>query len=677
MVFETHGESWTRKHDDPRRPLFASVPVIAYPQNLAELRVLLANSDRTQRFKAGGSHWSLSAAAMSDGTYVETHDPLERHPAMGRTLNEVVPGCLSDELLDRLGNDHAAELGSLFHVESGKRIYQAYAELDQVDDLQSTQTLAGHLFHNYDSNTAYAGPWAFQTLGGAGGQTVVGALSTGTHGGDFDRGPVSDSVQALHLVVDGGKHYWIEPDYCEWGVPLTGDDKLRAVYGDDLQVLRSDKVFNAALVSVGRFGVIYSVVLRVVRQYALREDRVLRRWEGLKADIKDEKSSLYVGSDPEHSSCRFLQIAVCVTPYGIGDHLAGVTRRFEKSAEGAPGHAERVGNPSREVDPKIGAHRYSKAGVEFTFDPGGDTDPLARLCANPDFLLDAIDAAIGEIEDLVESQGVVIGGAIAYVGFTGGAAALGGLLALLAPLALLVLALRELVALLDPHARLGEVFDAVRGVLLSPYNPDPISGAAGVFMWRLIAFIAFKSQQGDRAYTALSYAVMDQHDYRNISCEVNVDSVEVFFDADGDELIAFVDALLAYEAAQEHKGRAFVGYASLRFTGKTRALLGPQRWRRTASVEVACLRDTEGSQHLVDHAVALALDPNYKAVLHWGQHNDVDAYGTYLAFGQASLADPSYNDLTAWREVLADLTEGGHRKGFSSTFTRQAGLELL
>jgi hypothetical protein len=85
-------------------------------------------------------------------------------------------------------------------------------------------------------NSDYLGPWGFQTLGGAGGQTVFNALTTGTHGGDIKFPPIADSVVALHLVADGGKHYWIEP-----GTPtdhthklqLTDDKKLKALYGND------------------------------------------------------------------------------------------------------------------------------------------------------------------------------------------------------------------------------------------------------------------------------------------------------------------------------------------------------------------------------------------------------------------------------------------------------------
>src|SRR5262245_37208802 len=40
---------------------------------------------------------------------------------------------------------------------------------------------------------------AMPTLGGANGQTIVGALSTSTHGGDFDEPPFCDLIHAVHL----------------------------------------------------------------------------------------------------------------------------------------------------------------------------------------------------------------------------------------------------------------------------------------------------------------------------------------------------------------------------------------------------------------------------------------------------------------------------------------------
>jgi hypothetical protein len=271
----------------------------------------------------------------------------------------------------------------------------------------------------------------------------------------------------------------------------------------------------------------------------------------------------------------------------------------------------------------------------------------------------------------VNTNGTVVGAGIGAIAVAGGV----GLLALIPALLLILVVLRALLDAFDDDTRFGEHMETIKNGLLDPDEPDPLKRAAGIFTWQLIVFLAFQSQQEDRDYEAISYAVMDQKDYLNISCEVNVDSVEVFFDAVDDRLIAFVDALIAYETMQEFDGLAFVGYASLRFMGPTRALLGMQKHQVTAAVEVACLRDVSGSQELIDHAVRLALNPNIGGVLHWGQRNDATAADIERLFGDSTSV--TNGDLGAWRKALDLVTAGGALDGFSSEFTRRTGLEVV
>jgi hypothetical protein len=64
-------------------------------------------------FKAAGSHWALSNAAISDHTFIETHDPNEAHKAMGATLGAYARDgrrfvVLADERLSAFLELHAA-----------------------------------------------------------------------------------------------------------------------------------------------------------------------------------------------------------------------------------------------------------------------------------------------------------------------------------------------------------------------------------------------------------------------------------------------------------------------------------------------------------------------------------------------------------------------------------------
>ena len=677
---------WRRKHDAPGTSLTA--PAICYPTSLEELIELCDTTP--ERMHAAGSHWGLSTAAISDHTFIETHDPANQRRAMARTLFDVIPGCMTDEFLEMMGRRHPIpfetnlhdETPYFVHVETGKRVYELYAELDQ-DTGADPRSLASHLERSR-GNHHYSGPWAFRTLGSAGGQTVFGALTTGTHGGDFGRPPIADDVAALHLIVAGGKHFWIEPAVQPEDLPLTHDDALKSVYAIDryggeenFEIVRDDRIFRAVLVGAHRFGVVYSIVLRAVRQYMLRETRVLGTWQNIRGFIADRNSWLYAVPP----SNKFLQIAVSLTPFnGFTQNLAGISKRNNARWDpdsGPPlGRTARVGERRPDPDPLTGNPVFSEAGTSFPLDPD-ETDPsktaagtfLEHACSNGNFLVGVIEAAIDDLTQFAENPEDPTPTDIIAVATLGGG---GGLLTLREALRAIVEVLARLLGELrggGDDLRFGQVLDGVRGELLD--FPDPVLRQAGIFAWQLIFFKAFTSKQKPIDYTAISYAIMDTHDYRNVSCDVNVDSVEVFFRADDPMLIAFVDALIAFEIRQEFEGRAFVGYASLRFTGRTRALLGPQRWDRTCVVEVAGLTDVEGSSELIDFAQALSRDRNFSGVLHWGQRNDSNREDIEWRFGDAN--DPRNGNLGRWREALQQIN--GDSDAFSSAFTVQTGLE--
>jgi hypothetical protein len=683
-----HHSPWTRKHDDPRRPLLRDVPEIVFPRTLADLAEICRGPE-PRRLKAAGSHWALSRAAISDATFIETHDPKNARPGLSKTLHTAVPHGLHQDLLAEMRHPQFADnFGTLVHVEAGKRIYQIYAELDQIDPLTNPATLAGFMKAKFGVGH-FAGPWGFGTLGGAGGQTVIGALTTGTHGGDFRLPPIADYVYAFHLVADGGRQYWIERSDPDLG-QVFDDDWLRDEYGHpapdprDFNIIRErdNELFNAALVSVGRFGVIYSVVLRAVRQYSLWERRRLHLWQDVKTQIAArDDGPLYNDPAPEISVTdpnRFLQVVVCLTPHlNFQRNLVGVTKRWTIPVEMAPeGQAERVGR--RLTGPaEIAEPVFELAGnsLPYTADPDHpyrSHDPafLDRACSNGSFIKGVLEEAHRRISEFVDSHGAVLGGGAAAVAAAGGA----GLLALLGALALVLLVIKALIDEFADDDRLGEHMEKIKNRLLDPDEPDPATRAAGLFAWQVIAYLVFNELQGDQQFGARSYAVMDTHSYLDKSCNVNVASTEVFFDAVDDRLTTFIDALIAFEISQELRGKAFLGYASLRFTSRTQATLGMQRHFTTCAVEIAGLADVSGSADLVTYANRLALNPNFGGILHWGQDNTATRADIERLFGDLSSADNG--SLGAWRRALRQVTEDGRHDGFSSDFTRRTGLEI-
>lgn len=671
---QVFNQSWTRKHDSPDVPKVSAAPRTVYAHSLQDLIDICSNHAPGEQLHAAGSHWGLSDAAISDNTFIETHDPNNLHHAMGETLYTVLPGCMNDDFINALAVKKAKPFMNVppadetiypIHIETGKRIYQLYAELDAGDT--NEKSLATLLSSKYGNDT-YLGPWAFATLGGAGGQTVFGALHTGTHGGDFRIPPVAGAVMAFHLVVDGGRHYWIEPAsfYFNIQAPLTDTQKLKLLYDDEnFEVIRDDDIFNAVLISAGRFGIVYSIVLAAVPQYTLHQERNLTTWHDIKAQINNTDSGLYTQISDYPN--KFLQIAVSVTPHNsFKSNYASVTKRRNIMVDPAlatAGRAERVGD----------GFRYAGNSHPYEPDPANpgaakSASFLQNACTDANFMIGVLKAVIKELEDFTSSHGAVIGPIIAAVGSAGGSGLLTLLAALLVELALLATLLAAIESAVSP--RFGQVMNDLRGALLG----DPTTRPAGLFVWQMIAAKVFTDLQNDAKFDAISYAVMDGFDYLDRNCTNNADSIEVFFDATDMMLVAFVDALLAFEVGQEiTSGKAFVGWISLRFTGQSHALLAPQKFPISCAVEIAGLADVTGSQDLIDYAQMLALNPNFMGTLHWGQHNDSSRTQIEQRFGDP-LADP--NSLMArWRKALSRITQDGKLAGFSNAFTRRTGLE--
>jgi len=701
-IRERINKSWTRKHDNPEAPLIPSAPKILYPETLEDLIAICSERESANNLKAGGSHWSLSESAISDEVFIEMNDPANEFSPMGRTLYGVIPGCLTTSFKRHLSevdvpkfDSHTisniadigtfnANTGYLVHVEAGKRIYQLYAELDKGDDYNS-KSLAVEIKEKYGKEK-YFGSWAFHTLGGAGGQTVFGALTTGTHGSDVKLPPIADAVLAMHIVVDGGKHYWLERKV-DQEVLVTDDQRLIALYGNDryrgnsergidnFEIIRDDDIFNSVLMSAGRFGVVYSIVLKAVRQYCLNEVRSLDDWQNVKQYLQNNGHALY--------SNKFLQVGISVTPYeNFTKNRCGVTVRNNAIAvpneESPNGRKERRGDMSETFDTSINAYVFANAGKTHFYSPDPDNPNsvlpasfLDRACTNSDFIDGVLENVISDIEEFVNSNGAAIIGVVFAVA---GPAGVGLLLLVPALIAILEILrfLRNLFRRRD--TRFGEVLNTVRDALLS--NPDPLARAAGIFTWQCISLEVFESQQKPISYTAISYAVMDKFDYLDRSCQVNVDSIEVFFDGFSEKYITFVDQLLEFEKQQEYMGKAFVGYISLRFTSETKALIGMEKFSRTCAVEVAGLKDVEGTVELIDRAMFLARNlGTYAGILHWGQRNEHSMEEIQYHFGDR-VGSPTGN-LSKWRKSLSRLTDNGRLGRFSNVFTRRTGLEIV
>ncbi len=659
--------AWRRKHDAPDRSFNAAT--VCYPTGLRDLIELCSNPPG--QLKAAGSHYALSGAAISDDVYIETNDPNDEMPAMARTLHEVLPGCISPSLLQWLIEQDPPTHYPV-HVEAGKRLYQLYSELDWGVG-HDPRSLARYI-EDRTGRRDYLRPWARGTMGSAAQQTIVGAFSTGTHGGDVDRPPIADAIEAMHLVIDGGRHLWIERlDRGTFGgVPLVDDASLRGVYneatvGRDIEIVRDNDLFDAVLVSAGRFGVIYSVVVAAVPQFTLHENTALALWQDVKTEIAGRSKKLWMRPDVPTEKARYLNLIVSLSPIANGSaNRVGIVRRWEVSTWTDAGVAERRGDPGSPpaIDSRTGSVDFPMAGRNHAYSGKAYPSMIETACSASGFMQGLISGLADEIDAFVESNGAVVGAGIAAVAALGG----GGLLALLPQLYLLVTVIRAFLDEFDfDDSTIADAVEAFREVVMGA--AAEVGLPAPTFVWRMLTDALFKSQMEVDDREAVSYAIMDTHDYLEENCFVDVDSLEVFFDTDDPRLTAYVDALISFERRQQAEGKTFFGVAALRFMRGTQATLGPQPWQHTASVEVAGVHGVDGTAQLMRYASWLATDLNVGGFLHWGQRNDTksDRLRRYVQNSGAFIR---------WQRQLARLTDDGRLNHFSNEQTRSWGLEI-
>jgi len=177
-----------------------------------------------QRVRAIGSGWSLSGVAFVEDYLVNT-----------ARLNEwsigLSPLSVTDAFKDRAGR--------IVFAQCGTAITELNSGLEEVG-------------------------LALATAGASNGQTIAGAMSTGTHGSAHSVGAIHDCVRALHIVRDSEHHYLIQPK----SAPLLTQSYANWL-GAKLIAADSDDLFNAAVVSFGSFGLIHGVLLEAEPLYLL------------------------------------------------------------------------------------------------------------------------------------------------------------------------------------------------------------------------------------------------------------------------------------------------------------------------------------------------------------------------------------------------------------------------
>lgn len=168
---------------------------------------------------------------------------------------------------------------------------------------------------------------ALPTSGASNGQTIAGALATGTHGAAIDVGSIPDYVVALHIVNSTDESVWIE----RATRPVVADSVVRHFA---TRTIRDDDVFRAALVSFGSFGIVLGVVIEPVPEYYLHAFRDPMRLDDALWNAVDTMAFDGVAL-PGANGRRPHHLELILNPYGDGQVMATVMYRENAKPPGS------------------------------------------------------------------------------------------------------------------------------------------------------------------------------------------------------------------------------------------------------------------------------------------------------------------------------------------------------
>jgi len=511
-----------------------------------------------KKLKVVGSRWSFEDIAASNEWMVSIN-----------SLNNFIETIINDSSDDNALNEaYRADIitGStkLIHVEAGIRLFELNANL-------------------------HSRGLAMITLGGSQGQTLAGAISTSTHGGDINLPPFPDLIKAIHLVTNEGQEIWVEPS----SDSITQDDSLASRLSCiEVQIIRDDELFKALQVSVGRFGVIYSYVIQIRGAFDLVEHNVERDW----SDIRDLLSSGIGTETPLQPLIDSLSHSL---PSGVVITVSNL-RYLE------------IVSSSRNASKRVWIRR------RWELDEIPELTDVSNCCCSIN-LFSCEHANANWVVQVVNLVFPLLGAAYYLIP--------GKIFEILAKSF-------ELKALaITPNVTIGEIITTlINGIWefddLNLYGghindiskmlvDDDISGKSGKFgpSWNLMAGTG---PGGD-------------------PCQL-VNSIEIIFSNSSENYLHFLDFLFSQGLNFKQSG-----YISARISKPSNALLSMHNVESThaISIEIASLKGFAQNREWMQTIEARAIELGGR--LHWGQHNNMTSFQVQTLYG---------TNLNRWKEQL-------------------------
>jgi hypothetical protein len=245
-----------------------------------------------RRVRAVGARWSLSQWAVCPDVMINTM-PLNFHTV----------GLASDDL-----SSSAVDPSRIVFAQCGTTVREL-------------------------SETLEARGLSLPTSGASNGQTICGAISTGTHGSARRVGSMQDFMLGLHVLAEDGKQYWIE----RASAPVVSSAFCQRL---GATLVRDDLLFRAAVVGLGSFGVIHAVMFEAAPGFLLEVHRRRLDWPQVAhAAVTLELDGLGL----PHADEEPFHLDIAVNPYSPkrGQGGAIVTAMYKRALRPVPPRAAR------------------------------------------------------------------------------------------------------------------------------------------------------------------------------------------------------------------------------------------------------------------------------------------------------------------------------------------------
>lgn len=569
------------------RTINYNVPSYFEPDTLENLVWILEKAEEDGKaVKAVGSGWSIEDIAVSQEWVVDINQLSNRITTLidGNTISNAVTSANRTLHLDSTAD-------SFVHVEAGIKI---------IDLNRMLQGLGLSMI----------------TLGGAQGQTIAGAIATSTHGSDIEHPPIPDLVEAIHLVTNGGREYWIEAS----STPFTdnNDQLLDTLSCSEITIIRDDKLFNSVKVSVGRFGVIYSYVFRVTNTFRTTEWANKMSWSSV-------SEKLVEGID----SGNLFETIVDILP--------------------DPPSTLNISTPAS-------GFRY----FDLAFNPRNKQECWVRrrwLTNDPG------DMNLGDSGNFLCHHGVgnaILASVSAILSIYSGVVALIPFYGWVKSIEIAAEATRLATLSLDPHMTGGKALAEATNSILSSQIGSELEHHINEINQMAIDQSAGSTNGSPKrgVYWQVNSGTTESAFDRDC---FNGSSIEVIFDTSNRTFIDFINEIL-------NNGTRFtqIGYISVRFSRSSNALLSMHNVEShiAVSIEVTSLDGLDHSSRWLDFVEQVALANGGR--LHWGQRNHLTSMDIALHYG---------GKIGVWRDQLDRIVRGSPM--FSNNYTRRRGLEPI